>query len=688
MFSFLNSTILVAAAAALIPLVIHLFSRRRVKVIEFSSLKHLKEMQKRQLRRLKIRQLLLLLLRMLIVLVVVLAFARPTVQEGPVGSHATVSAVVLVDNSASMNRFVADGVLFEIAQKRCSQLLETFSQSDEVCVLALDRSVPSGADEFTSAAVATEKLALLTVGAGEADFQAGVEQAMDLLGNAANLNREVYFVTDRQRTSLPEAELLLEDSVSVYFLELPVEQTDNLGVVSLDFGGQLIQPGHDFDVVATIRNYGDASSTERIASLFIDDRRVAQAEFEVDGGSETTVRFTRSVSRTGYHSGYVEISDDPFPNDNRYYFSLRIPDQFTMLIIKGDNAAQFLSLALVPTGTSDQYWSVKEATPQELSGVDFHDYDVIALVGIPQLSESHVSRLKTFVRRDKALFLVYGRDTDIDYFNDNWSESSGVTYLQPARKDFSRAGYYTFKSFDIDHPVFSVFDFSEGKPPEIKFYSLPKVEVAAGARVLAEFTGDTPALVEHRFGNGKILTFTAPMSPDYTDLVSVGFFVPFASRLAEYMASDLSTLDVRLFAGENITRALSLTGSLNYPVDMVAPDSTIRSLAPEEQGGSLVIRTGPLAMSGVYHVVHLGREVDRFAVNINPAECDLTAADADQFAISLGLSDYRELETDASLSEAIAGFRIGRELWQVFLWVAVILLAVEMLLGRRAASEE
>ncbi len=88
MFNFLNSAVLLAAAAALIPLLIHLFSRRRVKVVEFSSLKHLKEMQKRQVRRLKLRQLLLLLLRMLIILAAVRAFARPATKGGYLGSHA------------------------------------------------------------------------------------------------------------------------------------------------------------------------------------------------------------------------------------------------------------------------------------------------------------------------------------------------------------------------------------------------------------------------------------------------------------------------------------------------------------------------------------------------------------------------------------------------------------------------
>src|SRR5512136_1146341 len=109
MFGFLNSTALFAAVAALIPLIIHLFSRRRVKVVEFSSVRHLKAMQKRQVRRLKIRQLLLLILRMLIILAVVLAFARPTTKSGSVGAHASVTAVILFDNSASMGRYVTDG---------------------------------------------------------------------------------------------------------------------------------------------------------------------------------------------------------------------------------------------------------------------------------------------------------------------------------------------------------------------------------------------------------------------------------------------------------------------------------------------------------------------------------------------------------------------------------------------------
>lgn len=687
MFGFLNSTILLAASAALIPLLIHLFSRRRVKVVKFSSLKYLKEMQKRQLRRLKIRQWLLLILRMLIVLTAVLAFARPTVREGAVGSHAAVSAVILVDNSASMNRTVADGNLFDLATRRTRQLLKLFSQSDELAVIGLDRSSEGPTGGLASSAVALERLDRLKPGAGRVDLQSGLETALELLNYTHNLNRELYLVGDRQRVSLPEADPWRDAEIPVYLVDLPLEEVDNLGVVALDFGGQLIQPGHDFDLVATVRNYSRRDSEDRIASLYVDGRRVAQADFSARAGSETTVRFTRTVSNTGFHSGYVELSDDQLAADNRFYFSFRIPDKSNLLIIDGDPVSGLLSLALVPNSSLTQYWSVKQARPDELSGVNFLGYDVVVLAGVPLLSDSHLRRLQAYVRRGGALLVGYGGATDIDYFNRVWTEVTGATYESPVRRNFTRAGYYSFERIDLNHPIFQPFGFDESGPPEIKFYTLPRLTAGASTNTLISFTGGQPALIETRFGRGRVLTFCGPMSPEYSDLTSHGFFVPFVSRMVEYLAADLTSLETRLYAGQPVTRALPPRESTSQPVEMISPDSGSVRVVPEDDNGSLVVRVGVTNRAGIYRLVSGGREIDRWALNVDPAECDLAAVDDDQLAVSLGAADYRPLPFDGQLAETISDFRVGRELWQLFLWAAVVLLAAEALLGRRSAEE-
>jgi hypothetical protein len=686
MFGFLNSTILLAGLAALIPLAIHLFSRRRVKVIEFSSLRHLKEMEKRQLRRLKIRQWLLLVLRMLIVLVAVLAFARPTAREGGAGSHAAVSAVILLDNSASMNRSVADGDLFELTRRRTTQLLETFSQSDEVALIELDQVSDESSAGLASASAALVRLNSMSVGSGPAQLEQGLESAVELLTASDNFNREVYLIGDRQRASLPESDPLRDTDIPLYLVDIPIEENDNLGLVAVDFGGQLIWPGHDFDLVATVRNYGRRDSDDRIASLYLDGRRVAQADVSVVAGGEAGVRFTQAVAGTGFHSGYVELTDDHFSGDNRYYFSFRIPDQSNLLIIDADPIASLLALALVPDQTLTGYWSVKQASPESLSGVNFLSYDVIILAGAPTLSETQVRRLQAFVRRGGALAITYGARTDIDYFNRTWSDLTGVRYQSAAPQNFTRAGYYSFDQIDLNHPIFQPFGFDQNEQPEIKFYALPRHAAAESADVLMTFTGGQPALVEHKFGRGKVITFCGPMSPEYSDLASHGFFVPLVSRLVEYLGADLTSLETRLFAGQAVTRALMVPETVGYQVDLVLPDQSRIRVAPEEDNGSLVVRTAT-PQAGIYSLAAGGRELDRWAVNINPAECDLTAVDPDQVALSLGTDEFRQLPFDQPMEATIADFRVGRELWQLFLWAAVVLMAVEAMLGRRSAVE-
>ncbi len=689
MFNFLNSTVLFAAAAALIPLIIHLFSKRKVKVIEFSSLKHLKAMQRRQVRRLKIRQLLLLIIRMLIILLVVLAFARPTTESGNVGSHASVSAVVLFDNSASMNRYVADGNLFDLARDRTRKLLETFGEADEVHLVALaDQVGQLQPASFSPPVIAMEQLQQIAPAYNDADLAGGLHKAAEMLGKAVNLNKELYIVTDRQRTSLPDSSILNRLEASIYFVDLPLQTNDNIGITGLDFGGQLILPGHDFTVTARIKNYSGDDQENIIASLFIDGNRVAQSDFDAPGDEETAVRFTRAVSSTGFHSGYIELSDDKYQNDNRYYFSFRIPERSNLLVIDGDHTGGLISLALAPSSDINQYWSVKLTDPANLSGINFWDYDVIFLTGAPMLSDTYTGRLKAFVGQGRSLFITYGPQTDTGYFNTTWSSLTGVIYDAPVPRTFTRAGYYSLGSLELDHPVFSVFDFTDSRPPEIKFYALPSMHLAPGARTLMRFTGDRPALVESQYQDGKVLTFTAPIDARFSDLTGHAFFVPFVSRIAEYLATDLSSYDLRLYCGTNISRSVSVKGSLASSLLLIAPDTSQYAVAPQEEQGALVLRITRANMPGIYRVMYGGREIDRFAANVSPEESDLSAVDRDQFATAIGAERMNILPADVEIASVISEFRFGKELWHIFVWLALLLIAVEIILSRGAKVQE
>ncbi len=689
MFNFLNTGILVAAAAALIPLIIHLFSKRRVKIIEFSSLKHLQAMQKRQVKRLKIRQLLLLILRMLIIFIVVLAFARPTTSGGSIGSHAGVSAVIMFDNSASMNHYVKDGLLFDLAKNRALELLENFGESDELAVVALDQNTSPGDNvKFCSPALAQEILSGIGQGYNPTDLSGALDKAIELLNGAQNLNKEIYLVSDRQRQALPDNSKNLPEGVNLFLVDVPLEENQNVGIVGVDFGGRLLIPGKPFEFTATIKNYSSEGKDEIIASLFVNANRVAQTNLEIEGEKEATVRFTHTLPGGGFHSGHIELSDDKFFGDNRFYFSFKIPEIFNVLIIDGDEASDLIKLALVPSDAAGQYWSVKQATTANLTGVNFKDYDVVILSGAPALTATITDRLKAYVRAGQALLITFSADTETEKFNADWSDLSGVVIDEPMERNFSGAGFYSLANIDNNHPVFSIFEFGKNQLPQARFFTLPRMHSIGLAKVLMRFSGDRPALVENKYGDGRVLTFCGPISPAYTDLTAHAFFVPFMARLTEYLASRLSGYDMNLYTGSNIVRSITIKGSLDRAIELISPDSQVSNIPPVEGTGTITYNPSPANLPGIYRGFFNGREIDRFALNIDPRECDLTSASFEQFAKAVGAAEYHVLETGQPLEASIAELRFGKELWQIFLWIAAFLILLELLLSRSAAVEE
>lgn len=645
-------------------------------------------MQRRQVKRLKIRQLLLLILRMLIIFVVVIAFARPTTSGGSLGSHASVSAVIIFDNSASVNRYVKDGLLFDLAKNRALELIGNFGESDELAILTLAAAPENESNVYSSPAAAREKLELVQQGFAPGHLGKAFEKALELLKNARNLNKEIFIVTDAQRNSLPSETFIIDENIRLYLVELPVEENDNVGIVKVDFGGRLLMPGKPFELSATLKNYSHEREDEIIASLFVNSNRVSQTNVAVDGEKEALVRFTHTLSSGGYQSGLIELSDDKFVADNRFYFSFQIPEIFNVLIIDGDESSDLIKLALVPSETGGQYWSVKQTTPDNLLGLNFRDYDAIILSGAPNLAQSAIDRLKAYVKSGRSLLITYAAGTDIRYFNDNWSDVSGVAFDEALNLDFSGAGFYSIGYIDNNHPVFSVFDFGKNQLPRVRFFTLPKVHTIGQTKTLMRFSGDRTALVENSYSDGRVLTFCGPMAPTYTDLTAHAFFVPFIARLTEYMSSHLSGYDVNLYTGSNIVRSISLKGSIDRAIELLLPDSQVLYIPPVEGAGSVTYTLPSASLPGIYRAYFHNREIDRFAVNLDTHESDLTSASFEQLAKSLGAKDYHVLESQKPLQATIAELRFGKELWQIFLWAAAVLILLELLLSRSAPVEE
>ena len=117
--------------ALAVPILVHLFNRRRPRPLEFGAIEFVLRSQRQKARRLRLRQLLLLALRCLLIAGVALALARPSLE--PRGAQAAVArgpqaTALVVDASLSMR------------YRRGSQTL--FSRARNEALAALDRLGP------------------------------------------------------------------------------------------------------------------------------------------------------------------------------------------------------------------------------------------------------------------------------------------------------------------------------------------------------------------------------------------------------------------------------------------------------------------------------------------------------------------------------------------------------------------
>ena len=93
------------AAAASLPLIIHLLNRERARRLVFSTVQFIKMSHQANIQQHRLKQLLLLLMRILILALLGLAFARPFFAKKPAAMGETGgkrNVVVILDNSYSM----------------------------------------------------------------------------------------------------------------------------------------------------------------------------------------------------------------------------------------------------------------------------------------------------------------------------------------------------------------------------------------------------------------------------------------------------------------------------------------------------------------------------------------------------------------------------------------------------------
>jgi hypothetical protein len=685
--TFLNAAFLFAALAALLPLVIHLISRRRVETVEWSSLRFLKELERRRIRRVRIRQILLLVIRSLIILFVAVALARPTLQGPLAGSvgRARTSVAIVLDESASMARSAGAGAAFDEALERVGEIIELLDEGDEAfLVTARSPATSLIPDGTVSPDVVRRALAERTVTDAATDYTGAVEVALEHLAAARNLNREIFIIGDMQSAGWGPAVDIQRPATDerswpprVYVL--PVEAPgSNAGVVSASverlYGGT---PGRHA-VVAEVANFG-TRAIETPVRLFMDGVQVGQTGIRAEAGGVATARFAVTLDESVWHGGLVAIKQDAFTRDDER--SIVIPPARTVevLIARPEDSTEdavYVARALDPTGSSERFRPVV-VDPGDIARQEQGRFPVVVLADVGRLDDAAERWLRRHVEAGGGLFVVLGNRTDVRAWSGGaLEELSRVALTGPV----DRRGGVRLAPSGRGHPLL------EGLTTGDRLIEDVPVRRALAARTsvetVLELPGIGPALTFAGAGDGAVAVLLFGLERAASDLSRSGLVVPLLHRVVGRLSGPASGAAV---------------GTTGRPLDVPLAAQPTGGLVVETPNGrtvSTVARTGIRAIvtiedtdtAGIYRVTDGSGMVAMAALTIDPAESALAAASVGAVAERLPGVDVRWIGSGEAVADAVLVARRGREIWRVFLYAALALLAVEMLLARQRGA--
>jgi hypothetical protein len=634
--TFLSPLFLLGAAAAVVPIVVHLLKREPEPRVKFAAVRLLKQAPVEHTEKHRLRELLLLALRVATLVLLALAFARPFFPGRTVAGAAGTTLIAL-DTSFSMGapgRFARARQLAKdaIGRAAAGEMVGVLTFDDRAILVAkpsADRVLAlSAVDEAAPAFGGTRYRAALAA-AGQAVAAAGRQQA------------RIVIVTDLQESGWDEGDRVgIPDYAKIEIADVGAPPP-NVAVTDVRVDAER--------VVATIHNTGRTRDVR--ARLRIDDRSSAEAVASVGEHQSADVNFPGAP-----HGQVAAVSiDDPdgVPADDVRYVRLDGSHRPTVLVVSGSgNAARdafYLQHALESGGsggrafevasTSGAQLSAESADRQRATGV-LRGRAAVVLVSTRGLERRGREALAEYVRGGGGLLIAAGPDVDGLVAAD---VLGGAASLQISHVPAPRLQARALAPVDVRHPIFRPFTSGAASLALVRFRDAARI-AADGCHTVARFTNGDRALLECSAGDGRALILASDLDNRWNDFPLHASFVPFVHEAVRYLASARSV-----------------------PSDYLVGD------AP----------AGVPPTPGVYliHATQNGED-RRVTVNVDTRESQSGRLTSDEFQTAV--RRIKQAEQPSQRIEA-AQQEDNQHLWQYALALMVITLTLEGIIASRTA---
>jgi len=679
--SFLAPYLLWSALAAGIPVAIHFFFRSRYRTVPWAAMEFLLQAVEQTSRRLKFQELLLLLLRCALLLLLALALARPTTRL-VTGAGDAVDAVLLIDNSMSMDAREGGVTRLERAKAAAKAVVDHLPPHSTAQVIAFsDRAELLNPKRPTDRDAVRSAIDGLPATARGSDLLPGLRLASDALRRGTAPQREVYVFSDlqalafdAQATAVVESFRELKDRSTILLGRCGTAPPRNATIVGIAPQSGLPHTGERGGFAVLVKNTGPTPLRDLTVTLTLDGdeaRRESQPIRQLEPGETRAVTLSGRWTAAGLRTLTARIRGDDLAADDRFDQVVPVRDRVRVLVVDGasnerepeKSASFYVMHALLPVKDADKVRhpvqprvvAASQASPAQLAEVDVCLLVNVAAERDPArpgdvLPGDFAEALARFVRDGKALIIFAGDRVEPEAYNRLLLERLGLLPLRLAevrkRADGAEVGFDRGSASDPalrrfrDDSTYQTFALVK-TATSLDGTDLPPDpgEVRTPTQVLLRFTDGRPAIARRSVGSGIVALVTTSADVSWTDApLWVNVFVPLTDALLTHLL--LAEADAHNTTAPAGIRWFVPAAAAERAFALLAPDGRrVRLGLPEPVRGRPWVRAADTAVAGLYRII--------------PADADAPAV---PFAVT---ADRTESEQPETLTDERIDERLG-----------------------------
>ena len=679
LMNFLFPTFLIGLAAIAIPIIIHLFNFRKYKKVYFTNVQFLKELKQESDSKSKLKEWLILAMRILAIACLVFAFAQPFIPGKTKAVQGEKAISIYIDNSFSMESTNKKGTLLENAKEYASEIVNTFNASDKFQLITND--FEGKHQRFVSKEEFMEQLNDVKISSATKSLNDVVKRQQDFLQNSSSKNKRIFLLSDFQKNTSVFNKADIDTSMVVSCIPIASSEISNVYIDSVWFETPAQQFGTQQIIHATVINKSTKDIENGTLKLFINNAQVSLNSFNVSAGGKKDVSISFTVKVKGINKGALKIEDYPITYDDNFYFSFNAQTTINALVINGKEtktSGNFKSLM-----QNDSLFVYQENNESAIDYSIFSKTNIIVLNELSSLTSGLTSELQKFVSNGGSLVIFPNKKADLESYNKAFQnlQLPQITKLDTVN---TKTQSINFEQ-GLYEGVFDKIDQRMDLPKVFEHFEFTKT-TNSNSQSLVLLQNGQFLISLNPLGNGKVYLFSIPSDESSSNLLKHALFVPTLIKM-----SILSLKPSPIYYKTAVNEAIALNTNSNFsdkPLHVIKDDKKI-DIIPEHRlvnNITTIFTQNQITEAGYYEVFENEHSIKDLAFNFDRKESDMNFMTTDDLQKQIdekGLKNISIIQTnEKTLTNALQEVNDGKKLWKLFLILALIFLAAEILIIR------